>query len=137
MSSTKTIWLSRLLWIDGFAGLVVGLFVLSFHAFLANVYGLPQALVWFIGVANVFYSSIGLTLAVRKPRAVEWIVTLAAANLVWTCVCIVLMVQFASVATPFGLAMLGLEGVFVAVLASFEWRYRTLLTGRTVAAPPK
>jgi hypothetical protein len=126
---TMPVWVQRIFWIDGLAGLSVGVFVLVFHRFLARLYGLPVDLVIFMGLVNVAYSVCGLTLAVRARRPLGLIVGLSSANYVWACVCVWLVVRFRDSASVLGLATLLFEGAFVAALATIEWRNRHALAG--------
>lgn len=117
-------WARRLPWIDGLAGLVVGVAILGLRSVLVGFYGLSSALLTIIGVANVAYSSLGLTLGPRRPRPGWHLSVLVAANLAWAVVCLVLIVRVWSSARWFGIAHLAGEGTFVLALALLEWRHR-------------
>ncbi len=117
----------RLLWIDGSAAAVAGAAVLLVRVWLTEWYRLPQDLLVFIGVVNLAYASYSLSLAARPHRPMWLILTLVAANLMWSVVCIILAVAYRETATLFGLAHLIGEALFVAGLASLEWRWRQLL----------
>lgn len=128
----STSWLSRnLLWVDGGAGLIAGLFMLGFGPFLASFYGLPESTLWGMGAANLVYSGYSLSLASRQTRPLRWIILLAVANGSWAVYCVSLLVRFWGVASGFGLAQLAFEAVFVGGLAAVEWRYRQVLVTRT------
>ena len=112
--------------IDGGAGLVVGVFVLALHGWLAGLYGFPRSWVLALGAANVAYGSYSGTLALRAARgrapsrlAVD---VLVAANLGWAVVCAALVAVAWRWASPLGLAVVAFEGVFVAALAVVERR---------------
>ena len=116
----------RVLWVDGGAGLVVGVVVLALHRWLAGLYGFHPDLVLAIGAANVVYGSYSTTLAVRASsgrvpsrRAVDLLV---AANLAWAVVCVALIGVTWRWASWVGLGVVAFEGVFVAVLATIERR---------------
>ena len=116
----------RILWVDGGAGLIVGVVVLALHGWLAGLYGLPSEWVLAIGVANVVYGSSSGTLATRAARgrgpSRRAIDLLVAANLAWGVVCAALVVVARDRATGIGLGVLAFEGVFVAALAVIERR---------------
>lgn len=128
-------WRQRVLWIDGLAALSAGLFVLALRGVLATLYVLPLDLITIIGIVNLGYSAFSLTLASRprSARPMTLIVSLAAANGVWACVCAFLVMRHWSAASLLGLAHIAFEGAFVLALAAIEWRNRHLL-GRSVAA---
>jgi len=86
-----------LLWLDGGAGCVVGLLVVTLREWLAAIYSFPLDLVLFFGLSNLAYSSYSTTLAVL---ASTW--------------------RSASV---LGLASVALEGIFVGSLAYAEYRF--------------
>jgi hypothetical protein len=117
----------KLLWVDGFAGLIAGSLMLLAIDFLERWYKLPRDLLLFIGLANVTYASYSLSLAARTVRAMKFIVLLVGANLFWSVVCLVMAAVYFDVASPFGLAQLVGEALFVGVLAGLEWRWRAQL----------
>ena len=94
----------RLLWIDSFAGLTIGIGVLLLLDQLGQWLGLPIALLRATGWANLAYGSCSTLLATRRRLSV-----------------------FGSAATPLGIAHLTGEGIFVAALAIGEWRSRHVL----------
>lgn len=119
--------LDRIFWVDGLAGLSAGVFMLALRGPLAALYAMPVGLLTVLGLVNLAYAPMGLTLALlrRRPRAL--VATLAIANGLWTPVCLALAVRFANEASAFGLAHLLFEGAFVAALATVEWRNRRVL----------
>lgn len=117
----------RLLWIDGFAGLSVGIGVLLLLDQLGQWLGLPIALLRATGWANLAYGSCSTLLATRRRRPAGLIVALVVANGAWSLVCAALLIVFGSAATPLGIAHLTGEGIFVAALAIAEWRWRHVL----------
>ena len=125
--SGGSIWVQRILWIDGIAALSAGVVALVFGRFLADLYALPRELITFVGVVNVAYSAYGLALATQRRRRTIAIIGLASANGVWACVCLGLAIRFRSEASALGLAIILFEGVFVAGLAMLEWRNRHAL----------
>ena len=130
--TTKTgLPLSNLLWIDGGAGFSVGVAVLLLQPWLVDWYGLPEAVLTFVGMANLLYGCYSLSLAVRPTRPLGMIVLLAAANLAWAPVCVTLIINWQKTASWLGLAHLAGEGAFVALLACLEWRWRRELARGT------
>jgi hypothetical protein len=117
----------KLLWIDGMAAAAAGVAVLLSGGWLSKWYELPRNLLLLIGGVNIAYASYSLSLAVRVERPKALILLLVLANLVWAVVCLRWAVVFAETASPFGIAHLAGEGVFVGGLASLEWRWRELL----------
>lgn len=117
----------KLLWFDGFAGLIAGSLMFLASGLLEQWYKLPRELLLFIGLVNVAYASYSLSLAARSVRAMKFIVLLVGANLFWSAVCLVMAVAYFDVASPFGLAHLVGEALFVGVLAGLEWRWRAFL----------
>ena len=117
----------RLLWIDCTAGSIVGLFLRCFHAWLSDIYALPKELVVFQGLCNLGYSVFSYSLASKGQRSYRWVVTLAAANMIWGAVCAVWLLWYWGVASFFGLAHLFLEAIFVGGLGYLEWMYRSSL----------
>lgn len=121
-------WVRRIFWIDGLAALSAGWFVLALRRFLAEIYALPLDLITLVGLVNVGYSAFGLTLAVQRRRRMGGIIGLSVANYSWAIVCAWLAVRFRNDATVLGLTHLLFEGMFVATLATIEWRNRHALT---------
>ncbi len=117
----------KLLWVDGSAGLVAGAVVLLIRGWLSEWYGLPEELLFSMGVANLAYGSYSTSLAIRSIRPKTLILLLVAANLTWAIVCLILTIYHRQTVTPFGLAHLIGEGLFVGGLGCLEWRWRELL----------
>lgn len=119
--------LRHLLWIDSGAGLLVGVGMLVFSAWLSELYALPRPLLVAMGVANLAYGTYSGLLARRERRPYLLVVLLVAANATWACLCAVAAVRFASTASTFGLVQLVGEALFVGTLAAVEWRVRERL----------
>lgn len=117
----------KLLWFDCAAGLSVGAGVLLLHGLLSRWYGLPRGLVLFLGLMNVLYGTYALSLARRKRRTLKLVRILALGNMVWAGVCALLVITFRNTASPVGLGLLLIEGIFVGGLGLLEWRSRQLL----------
>ena len=122
--------ISALLWIDSGAALTVGVLVLSFAPWLSRLYGLPNAVVIGMGVANVAYGIYSFSLARRQTRPRSLLLLLVIGNATWAVLCMI-AAAVASYATRLGLAQLLLESVFVGGLAALEWRHREVLSAAT------
>lgn len=118
---------SRLLWIDSLGGLVVGVFVVGTHRWLADWYGLPEGLLLFTGIANLAYGAFSRSLARRSERPLSLIKVLASANILWTFVCAALLARYGADAGILGVLHLGAEGLYVGALGALEWRWRESL----------
>ena len=123
-----TISAPRLLWLDCGAGAFVGITVLLFHGWLSDLFQLPARLVFVMGMANLAYALYSFSLALRQKRPLMLIKLLVLANFTWAVLCFTWFAAFAATASIFGLAQLGLEGLFVGGLALQEWRQRDALS---------
>lgn len=117
----------RLLWIDCIAAALAGTVVLAFVDALAEAYAMPSSWLRTIGAINLLYACLSGTLAIRRRRPMSWIVLLCIANGAWSMACVGIAVTAAGTATPFGMAHLLGEGLFVGSLAALEWRWRDRL----------
>lgn len=120
-------WRRRLLWIDCTGAAVVGVAVLLSSGWLSDLHRLPQDFVLFLGWVNLGYGAYSYSLARRAERPIALILLLVAANLLWAVLCLRWAWIYSGTASPFGLLHLGGEGLYVGVLACFEWRSRELL----------
>ena len=122
-------WLRRnVLWMDGSAGVLVGIVILVAGGWLAEWFELPRGFLRFTGAVNLLYGVYSLTLASRDRRPRALVTTLVAANATWAVLCVVYVVYFRDSASPWGLAHFSAEGLFVAGLAVLEWRWRDALS---------
>ena len=119
--------LRNLLWVDCGAAFLAGLTVLSLSSWLGRVYALPRGLVVGMGAVNLAYGAYSFSLArrARRPRAL--IVLLVVANGAWAVRCLLAAARLAGTASPFGIAHLVGEGLFVGGLAALEWARREQL----------
>ena len=117
----------KLLWVDGMAGAIVGVAMLTLGGWLSELYRVPRDLLFLMGLVNLAYASYSLTLASRARRPIPLILLVAAANLIWSVFCFRWAVVFSDTASLFGLAHFVVEGLFVVALACLEWRWRELL----------
>lgn len=115
-----------LLRFDSGAGALAGLTVVALHRWLATLYGLPDALVLFLGVTNLVYASFSGTLAWRArrwPPSRRRVVFLAGANVAWGVACVVLALLTWPTATALGSGLLLFEAGFVSALGLAELRW--------------
>ncbi len=120
-------WPARLLWIDCTVAAAAGAAMLAASGWLSALYALPQSFVVGLAVVNLVYGAFSFSLARRDRRPLRLIVLLAVANLGWGVVCWGLAVALAGTASPFGVAHLVGEGLFVGGLGALEWRWRDQL----------
>jgi hypothetical protein len=114
---------TRLIWVDGIAGAVVGALVLWLRGWLADLYLLPGDLLFVIGTANLAYGCVSLSLAVSsRGDRVPGLRMVAAANMAWAVWCSVMAVWWFGQASAFGMGQLIGEAVFVGGLGVLEWR---------------
>lgn len=71
----------KLLHIDGFGGLFVGILVLTLNTWLSELYNLPQNLILFTGFANLLFGLFSSSLALRTNRPIKLIKLLVILNL--------------------------------------------------------
>jgi hypothetical protein len=109
------------------AGAFVGVLVLSFSEWLSRLYSLPLGILYSMGVVNLIYATYSYSLAKRRARPKAMIILLAAANGVWTFVCLGLAAYFFEAATFLGIGLLLVEAIFVGSMASLEWKWRDQL----------
>ncbi|GAB5520533.1 MAG: hypothetical protein RhofKO_27840 [Rhodothermales bacterium] len=117
----------KLLWVDGTAGAVVGMLLLSLSPWLAPLFRLPLGIVLFMGLVNLTYGCYSLTIARFQRRPLSLIRFLVIANLAWVPVCIGLALTFRETISIWGLLHLSAEAMFVGSLAVIEWRWRDAL----------
>jgi hypothetical protein len=114
--------LRPLLWFDCAAAAIGGTAVLALAGLLAPLFGLPRAVVVFIGLVNLAYGAFSFSLA-RQPSPDRGRVrTLVAANLLWVGVCVLTALFFAGPGSWPGASYLLAEGFFVGALATVEAR---------------
>jgi hypothetical protein len=117
----------NLLWIDCTAGALAGMLVFSFSGWLARLYSIPEGILYFTGTINLLYAAYSFSLAIRPTRPRVLIIMLAAANGIWTLVCLGIATYFFETATFFGIGQLVGEAIFVGGLASLDWKWREQL----------
>lgn len=116
-----------LLWFDGGAAFAGGTTVLALREWFAELHRFPVGLVLFIGIANLLYASYSGSLAalasLQKTPSRRAIEVLVVGNLLWMAFCAAVLVATWSSASGFGSAHVGLEGLFVGLLAAAEYRF--------------
>lgn len=114
--------LQRLLWIDGFAGLTAGLFLLLFRTSLPAWLGLPQWLISLQCTCNFLYAAYALSLANRaeKPKWMLWL--LVYGNWAYALFALILLLYFYPGYTALGAAFFIAEVVFIGGLGVIEAR---------------
>lgn len=112
--------LQRLLWIDGFAGLTAGLFLLLFRTSLPAWLGLPQWLISLQCACNFLYAAYSLSLANRteKPKWMLWL--LVYGNWTYALFALILLLYFYPGYTALGAAFFIAEVVFIGGLGVVE-----------------
>ena len=113
--------LTRLLYFDGIAALVVGIVLLLFREPLSGLLGLPVWLLSLQGIINLCYASYSLPLARRRNRPRWMLSTLVVANLAYALFAAVLLTQFYPSCTGLGVVYFGLEVVIIGGLGVLEW----------------
>lgn len=127
-SSPTIHWIqSNLLWIDCVGGWIVGIATLACHGLLANLYGISEGGVLYLGTANLVYGCGSFLLARLRRRPLIWIRGLAVANMVWGLQCWLLLVLVFPKLTLMGKGQLLLEGAYVFFLGWIEWKYQDAL----------
>ena len=117
----------NLLWIDCLGGWIVGIATLACYGLLANLYGISESGVLYLGTANLVYGCSSFVLARLRSRPLSWIRGLAVANMVWGLQCWLLLVLVFPKLTWLGMGQLLLEGAYVFFLGWIEWKYQNEL----------
>ena len=118
----------NILHFDGSAGLIMGILLLGFVQWFSDIYSMPKNIILFLALANILYGIYALLLALRSERSTASVVTLSFANGLWAFVCSTLIVLHFHMASFIGIAFLIGEALFVAFLATYEWKNRFLLS---------
>ncbi|ALM89719.1 MULTISPECIES: hypothetical protein [Alteromonas] len=116
------------LYIDGSAGLAVGLALFAFAGWVSELYQLPLNTILFLASANTIYGCYALALALSNKKSLMSIKVLAIANSVWVVVCAAIVILYAHIASPVGVFFICGEALFVGLLAVYEWKNRFLLS---------
>jgi hypothetical protein len=114
--------LRPLLWLDCAAAAIAGTAMLALAGLLAPLFGLPRAVVVFVGLVNVAYGAFSFSLARQPSPARARVRALVTANLLWVGVCVVMALYFASPGSWLGASYMLAEGFFVGTLATVEAR---------------
>ncbi len=116
----KSLTISRLVWIDGFAALASGCFTLLFKSKLSTLFNLSESLLTTLMVVSFCYAMYSLSLARQPSKPLILLKILVTGNVIYAVICALLMVIFYEKATFWGVGYLMLESSFVAVLAFLE-----------------
>jgi hypothetical protein len=112
--------LQRLLWIDGFAGLTAGLFLLLFRTSLPAWLGLPQWLITLQCTCNFLYAAYALNLANRAQKPTWMLWTLVFGNWAYALFALILLLYFYPGYTALGAAFFIAEVVFIGGIGVVE-----------------
>jgi hypothetical protein len=122
----------NILTLDGSAALIAALFMFTLREPLARLHGFEPAFVTALAAVNALYGCYSGTLAVRAWRGLlpsrASIDLLIAGNATWSIICVGIIAFRWTSSTAWGVAHVGLEGVFVACLAAAERRWVRPLT---------
>jgi hypothetical protein len=124
----KLLLLKNLIWIDAIAATLSGLIVITLRSVLAPLLNLPESLLLTLSIVSFIYASFSFYLAQLKSKPRMLLTVLIAGNMIYTIVCIVLLIFFYHAATPLGIIYFLLEASFVAALALLEWRAMRIST---------
>ena len=125
MSSTSFMsspnFLRHVLRLDALSCLVCGLLQVAFPGAMAQLLGLPEALLAYSGEFLLAYAALVAFLSSRKPlpRPLVWL--LVAGNLVWAAGCVWLLLSGHVAASPLGTAYVLVQALTVAVLAELQY----------------
>lgn len=113
--------LRNVLWADAAAGAGSSLLHLLAAGALAELLGLPHAILVMSGAALVVYLAAAAYLAICDPTPRRGVGMLIAANWAWVGACAVIFMINVSALTPLGQAYLLVHALAVAALAELEW----------------
>jgi len=116
-----TIKLIKLLWIDAFAGLSVGLAVLLLKDLVQPFLQLPRSLLVSCAVIALCYAVYAFHLVLRKAQSVRWVRALIYGNGAYAVFCLGLLWYYFNEASWLGRGYLLLDSVGVGTLALVEW----------------
>lgn len=118
----------KILWVDGLSAAFVGVLVFLTKDWLQELYNLPTELILCLAFANISYATYSLYLAKKSARSLGSIRFLVFANLIWSVVCVLIIMLFFKSISIWGQLFLIGEAIFVVMLATYEWRFRFVLT---------
>lgn len=117
--------LKKLLWIDAFAGLGVGLVVLLVKDLIQPSLQLPNSLLTSCALIALFYAVYSFHLVWRKAQSAEWVRVLIYGNSAYAVFCLGLLWYFFDSASWLGRGYLLLDSVGVGTLAFVEQKVFT------------
>lgn len=113
--------LRNVLWADAAAGAGSSLLHLLAAGFLADLLGLPHAVLVMSGAALLVYVAAAMYLAAYEPVSRSGVGMLIAANWAWVGGTAVIFMMNAGTMTALGQVYLVVHGLAVAALAELEW----------------
>ena len=114
--------LKVLMWIDAFAAMTAGVGIMTFKTPLSGVFELPEGLLLTQSIIALTFMPFSFFLAIKEPSGRNLYRTLAVANLVYGCFCLILLLLFFPTANVLGVAFLLADAFIVITLAVLEWR---------------
>ena len=113
----------HLIQLDWMAGAGAGLLMILLHLWLAELYQLPPRLVLTVGLINLAYASFSFILwLLSRDDNVPGLRIIAAANMLWAIVCLVLFCLWWDTASLLGAGQFIGEALIVGGLGLLEWR---------------
>lgn len=121
MTLERSQFLRRVLWVDALASLPVSALVLVGATGLETLLGLPESLLRAAAFILLPFSALALSAAVRVPlnRGLVWAVI--ATNVLWFAESLVLLFAGGLQPTPLGKAIILLQALWVAAMATLEY----------------
>ena len=114
--------LKKLLWMDAFAGLSVGVGVLLVKELIQPYLQLPRSLLTACAVIALLYAVYSFHLVLRKPQSAGWVRILIYGNSAYAVFCLGLLWYYFNEASWLGRGYLLLDSVGVGTLAFVEWK---------------
>jgi len=117
--------LKKILWIDAFAGLSVGIGILLVKDLLQPYLQLPRSLLTACAIIALLYAVYSFHLVLRKSKSAGWVRGLIFGNSFYAVFCLGLLWYFFDKASWLGRGYLLLDSVGVGTLAFVEWKLYT------------
>ncbi|MEL6671385.1 MAG: hypothetical protein AAFR61_04310 [Bacteroidota bacterium] len=114
--------MKKLLWVDFAAGAVTSLLGIFLAGFFAPIFGIPEAVLFWMHVVTLGYALVSSTLAIPQKVNMPRLIGLIAGNWLWVPVNLVLIYFYFGEATLLGKLFLISQIVFVGGLAYIEGR---------------
>lgn len=114
--------LRRLLLVDAITCAVMGLVLAARSGYLAQLTGIPGALLFWLGLVLLPIAVFMAAVALRNPLPVPGAITVVVGNVLWVLGSVLLLVTPWISPTAFGSAFIAVQAVLVLALASLEMR---------------